>query len=865
MLRSSKVKVTCFYCNQASFISKPAPGPTRKFECPRCDATNYLDQKGEIIDFVPTTPPEPPVRYGFKRNSPMANALRQDGPLVCRFCQTNHTIIATKLSDYLPDESDPNYEYLWEHANEYKRRLEEQYPPLCLECAPKVDERIRSANYMAKTQGLSRLLENTRQRMKSQPRPEGLGNLALNFLMVFVWYIWGIAYWATVALFMLWQVTTSVDPSPLEASRPIENVGWDTCLRGTWKTGLITNSCQVASSRWVNYIMPWALLLFFRNYKWMELRRRPGSYMEGWYAYLFCQGAVASFIAFNWWLLSTNGPAKDPATILACTSACLILELLVMWQAISCLKVARPAPTISLREVRPLTPDPQSLSPKGNSQGMRFQPTGPLFRETTSFQSSSQNNLPNSQGQQYRPSSSSNNAASSRIGSSFGQSFGSSFGSQNGSNSPAHYPIHQQTGLISSQSDPDAMEWAPEPTWDTTSFSQPRQSGGNVSDDEDDKTEFNGSPLKNAQMRPKTLLIDGAYDSRTGLESLFAVAAKLDEATPMKQPALVAKRTQRYAPEIFRGLGVFAGLFILASFEGVTAVAGLGVACLLGTMWRFILAVFKVQRRPQTNSEILRRCISIAICLGEFVGTLVVSAQKLGYGIPVLLIQNSESRNPLLEDTPLVTDATESLTLATESEANGVVASVAIEHARLTQITMRALFVVLALHQAYDFGRATPYRGKLVKKPKEPSLKRKNPGDWNFRDVGAFTTVNATANNRSPSPVNSHIPQPSSFSSQASGFGGTAPLSTLSHRSNFSSWTPQATSQGSGLNNDHLKTARDVGIRKPSPQPFGSSTGQTMKVPPSGLPTQQNPWSNGRQQFQSSSFQQPRGTGTWGL
>jgi hypothetical protein len=34
--------LTCFYCGRKT--STPYDGRTRRFECPHCDATNYLDE-----------------------------------------------------------------------------------------------------------------------------------------------------------------------------------------------------------------------------------------------------------------------------------------------------------------------------------------------------------------------------------------------------------------------------------------------------------------------------------------------------------------------------------------------------------------------------------------------------------------------------------------------------------------------------------------------------------------------------------------------------------------------------------------------------------------------------------------------------
>ncbi|EWC45857.1 hypothetical protein DRE_04864 [Drechslerella stenobrocha 248] len=112
MLRSSKIKVTCFYCNKATYTPKQGNGPIRRFECPLCNATNHFDHKGEIVDCTPTPSSQPAIRYAYERKSPNSRRIKQEGSVCCRSCETNHSIIVQQLSNYLPEESDPNYEYL---------------------------------------------------------------------------------------------------------------------------------------------------------------------------------------------------------------------------------------------------------------------------------------------------------------------------------------------------------------------------------------------------------------------------------------------------------------------------------------------------------------------------------------------------------------------------------------------------------------------------------------------------------------------------------------------------------------------------------------------------------------------------------
>lgn len=47
----SKAYLTCFYCGRKT--STRNDGSVRRFECPSCEATNYLDEVGFLVDLSP--------------------------------------------------------------------------------------------------------------------------------------------------------------------------------------------------------------------------------------------------------------------------------------------------------------------------------------------------------------------------------------------------------------------------------------------------------------------------------------------------------------------------------------------------------------------------------------------------------------------------------------------------------------------------------------------------------------------------------------------------------------------------------------------------------------------------------------------
>ncbi|KAG5992998.1 hypothetical protein E4U43_003608 [Claviceps pusilla] len=153
--RGAKSKyLTCFYCGKRSSLK--FDGTIRDFVCFHCDATNYLDQNGEITD--------PPVATDREANAvqyaaPQSRASSQQDDTFCQTCLKNQHLFTKSLAQYLPDDpSDPDYPELERNYYRYRRNLEKRYPQVCADCAEKVEARIRQAGYTAKTDHLRRMM-----------------------------------------------------------------------------------------------------------------------------------------------------------------------------------------------------------------------------------------------------------------------------------------------------------------------------------------------------------------------------------------------------------------------------------------------------------------------------------------------------------------------------------------------------------------------------------------------------------------------------------------------------------------------------------------------------------------------------------
>ncbi|UNI24651.1 hypothetical protein JDV02_010383 [Purpureocillium takamizusanense] len=154
--------LTCFYCGKRSGLKYD--GVTREFLCLYCDATNYLDENGEITDPPVATDREAiTTQYAVPR--PSSPAAGGSSNIFCPTCLKNQHLFTKSLAQYFPDDpSDPEYEKLERNYYRYRRGLEERYPQVCDECAARVEHRIRQAGYTAKTDHLRRMMDLSRGR-----------------------------------------------------------------------------------------------------------------------------------------------------------------------------------------------------------------------------------------------------------------------------------------------------------------------------------------------------------------------------------------------------------------------------------------------------------------------------------------------------------------------------------------------------------------------------------------------------------------------------------------------------------------------------------------------------------------------------
>ncbi|KAH9898770.1 Ima1 N-terminal domain-containing protein [Xylariomycetidae sp. FL2044] len=202
----SRKHLRCFYCGGKSDLRFEGQ---KSFLCTRCEATNWLDQNGEITD-PPTSTlsvDRAQVQYAKPRSTmtrslspliPLEDTTAQDS-IFCGTCLRNQHMLTTSLAQFeWPD--DPNPAEYAERERKYfalRKDLENRYPQMCPECEPKVEKKLHDANYTAQTDHLRRMMDRTRTH-RQEVKNRGLLDILdlagkwcwhTSFVLQFAWHI----------------------------------------------------------------------------------------------------------------------------------------------------------------------------------------------------------------------------------------------------------------------------------------------------------------------------------------------------------------------------------------------------------------------------------------------------------------------------------------------------------------------------------------------------------------------------------------------------------------------------------------------------------------------------------------------------
>ncbi|KAK5711728.1 hypothetical protein LTR15_012323 [Elasticomyces elasticus] len=264
-------RIYCHFCGTRSQHSKSS-GITH-FQCTSCEAVNYLDSKGGIIDTPATiiaqaqntTREQSPPFQTFTQELP-ESLNHQQSSVFCNTCINNQRMYMEALGNYLPDEDDPRYHEYEAAEGQFKMELEKRYPQVCKRCAPIAQGKMNRADYYAGTQNVSRMAEETARRNSRGMRHTrddwykysmrtllGLISMMLyaTLWLQVVWHIYGMLVAGTTSKTMEWEEDTDLafDLTPRDCLKDILRMQFNHQCHAILSTylprALLTSSCLV--------------------------------------------------------------------------------------------------------------------------------------------------------------------------------------------------------------------------------------------------------------------------------------------------------------------------------------------------------------------------------------------------------------------------------------------------------------------------------------------------------------------------------------------------------------------------------------------------------------------------------------------
>jgi hypothetical protein len=198
--------LTCFYCGKRS--STRFIRGLSKFDCEKCDATNYLDANGEITDPPVATeqvaPRNAPRNTASSRTATTTTTRSSADSIFCDTCLKNQRLFTASLAQYYSSEDpgESESEGLDRGYYKFRRGLEKRYPQVCDACADRVGKAIEKAGYTAKTDHLRKMMDRSRE-----ARSVRKTTTPMDVIEVLGKWLW----WAGFALQMLWHLRISLE------------------------------------------------------------------------------------------------------------------------------------------------------------------------------------------------------------------------------------------------------------------------------------------------------------------------------------------------------------------------------------------------------------------------------------------------------------------------------------------------------------------------------------------------------------------------------------------------------------------------------------------------------------------------------
>ncbi|CAZ86243.1 unnamed protein product [Tuber melanosporum] len=359
----------CWGCGQkppSLAGARRAPnGGVLYFVCPSCGNPNHFDERGEIRDFVPSTPEGQAPRFARKRHSPTSKVAHETppaSPIFCRNCLNNQKIVSTRIGDYeLPPDSHPDLDY---HINvlfpRFQKELEERFPLVCADCAPRANEQIRSKNYKVKVESLRQMLAKSGDPSRTREEKANSWGLFERLVWVLRGGVWCYSHFIVAA----WAGMAMLFPDRAAGTVLADGEGtWVSCISHSLEGSRFVPDCYEVASRQALKFLPWSIFGFFWVYWESSLQKYPEKKLVGANEYLWMEIGVWAFRMTCWAAFAYSKLTFSEDVMLRVYLGIFFFSIMV--GSLSCLKLENP-PSFSLREPMPIsaTPSPPSSPPQ---------------------------------------------------------------------------------------------------------------------------------------------------------------------------------------------------------------------------------------------------------------------------------------------------------------------------------------------------------------------------------------------------------------------------------------------------------------------------------------------------------------------
>lgn len=361
--------LACFYCGRRS--AKKQTGQIRQWQCENCEAVNYLDENGQITDPPAIQTPKAPVQYAHTVSRATSPELGSpDETLFCQACQKNQYLLTQALAEYLPPQNDPKYAEYETSISQYRRSLEERYPQVCVNCAPRVRQRIRAAGYAAKTDHLRRMM----QRTKHGSVPSRKVGWGWRNVLVF---LGGQAYAISIILSLIWHIFgVFLNPIPEYGMRPAETPGPKICLTQAVRDQEVEQACFSSMIPLAKDGLMLGIFSFWWNNRLNEKVKGSGGRMVGLNTHLKFQVVVLAVRATSIWCLQEVGTIK--LALQAFRAAHLFMIIFTVITTFISFRLVKIDHTLNFsfnQTIEPLLPE----APNGQLQNSTPRPPGSSF------------------------------------------------------------------------------------------------------------------------------------------------------------------------------------------------------------------------------------------------------------------------------------------------------------------------------------------------------------------------------------------------------------------------------------------------------------------------------------------------------